>query len=376
MGRCLTGASRGHQTLTVEPEDRHGAFRRTIVVRLIAAFLIVSFLPIGILAYLSARESREPTSEAAHAEATGDEILGIRIAHIEVGVAAASLLLAVGMAAFVGRSLVRRLRKLEQAMHRVERGDLDVRAPTNGWNDEIAHLAGSFNRMIEGLERERLVRDLFGQYVSPEVAALAIERKGRLEGGLVEATVLFVDIRDFTALAETLAPETLIRTLNRFLASASAVVASEGGMVNKFGGDSLLAVFGTPLNPAADHAGRAVRAAVDILHAVERFNAEERHPDVPEVRVGIGIATGEVVAGNVGGEDKVEYTVIGDAVNLASRLQTLTKEAGQRILVSDETARAAAGVVSFVTVGDVAVRGKREPVHACAVVEALTEDGA
>jgi adenylate cyclase len=367
----LTGASRDNQTVAMEPGHRHRAFRSSIVARLIAAFLLVSLLPIGILAYLSARETGQPTAEHAEAEATGDEIMGIRIAHVEVGVAAASLLLAVGMAAFVGRSLVRPLRDLEEAMDRVERGDLEVRAHTNGSNDEIAHLARSFNSMIEGLERERLIRDLFGQYVSPEVAALAIERKGRLEGGLIEATVLFVDIRDFTSLTESLPPATLIRTLNRFLAAASAVVAGEGGMVNKFGGDSLLAVFGTPLNPAADHAGRAVRAALAILGAVERFNAEE-NTGVPELGVGVGIATGEIVAGNVGGEDKVEYTVIGDAVNLASRLQTLTRETGQLILVSDETARAAAGVASFVTVGDVTVRGKRDPVHACAVGESLT----
>jgi adenylate cyclase len=347
-----------------------------VVARLIAAFLLVSLLPIGILAYLSARETSGPAPEQsaeAQAEASGEEILGVRIAHVEVGVAAASLVLAIATAVFLGRSLVRPLRELEGAMHRVESGDLDVRAKTNGRDDEIAHLARSFNRMIEGLERERLVRDLFGQYVSPEVAALAIERKGRLEGQLVEATVLFVDIRDFTALAERLAPEVLIRILNRFLSAASAAVAGEGGMVNKFGGDSILAVFGTPLNPADDHAGRAVRAALAVLAAVDQFNAEERGPDNLDLRVGIGVATGEIVAGNVGGDDKVEYTVIGDAVNLASRLETLTKEAGQPILVSDRTARAAVAVASFITVGDVAVRGKRELVHTCAVVEALTK---
>jgi adenylate cyclase len=336
------------------------------------AFLLVSLLPIGILAYLSARETSEPVGEQAEAQPSGDEILGVRIAHVEVGVAAASFVLALATAALVGRSLVRPLRGLEQAMHRVEGGDLEVRAKTNGRRDEIAHLARSFNSMIEGLERERLVRDLFGQYVSPEVAALAIERKGQLEGSLVEATVLFVDIRDFTTLAERVAPETLIRTLNRFLSEASAAVAREGGMVNKFGGDSLLAVFGTPLNPAQDHAGRAVRAALDILRAVGRFNADTQDPVPLELRVGIGIATGDVVAGNVGGEHKVEYTVIGDAVNLASRLQTLTKETGQPVLVSDATARAAGAVASFTTIGDVTVRGKREPVHTCAIVEALT----
>ena len=357
----------------MQGEHAHGALRSGVVARLIAAFLLVSLLPIGILAYLSARETSGSSTEEAHTEATGDEILGVPIAHVEVGVAVASLVLAIATAAFLGRSLVRPLRELEKAMHRVESGDLEVRAKTNGRNDEIAHLAHSFNNMVEGLERERLVRDLFGQYVSPEVAALAIERRGRLEGQLVEATVLFVDIRDFTGLSERLAPHLLIRALNRFLSAASAAVAGEGGMVNKFGGDSILAVFGTPLNPAPDHAAHAVRAALAVLAAVDRFNAEERDPDHLDLRVGIGVATGELVAGNVGGDDKVEYTVIGDAVNLASRLQALTKETGQRVLVSDVTARAAGAAASFSTVGDVTVRGKREPVHTCAVVEALTE---
>jgi adenylate cyclase len=126
-------------------------------------------------------------------------------------------------------------------------------------------------------------------------------------------------------------------------------------------------VFGTPLNPTPDHAGRAVRAAIAIVRGVARLNAERGEDDSSELRVGVGVATGEVVTGNVGGKDKVEYTVIGDAVNTASRLQTLTKETGQSILVSDETARAAAGVASFRTLGDLTLRGKRAPVHACTV---------
>ncbi len=307
---------------------RHSAFRSSVVARLIAAFLLVSLLPIGILAYLSARETSEPATEHAEGRAGGEEILGIRIAHVEVGVANRELR--------PGARHGRPCRSLAGAAAAQARG-LDAscrerrpRCPreTNGRKDEIAHLARSFNSMVEGLERERLVRDLFGQYVSPEVAALAIERKGRLEGSLVEATVLFVDIRDFTALTERVPPKALIRSLNRFLSAASATVAGEGGMVNKFGGDSLLAVFGTPLNPADDHAGRAVRAALNILDTVERLNRDSQDPALRELRVGIGIATGDVVAGNVGGEHKVEYTVIGDAVNLASRLQTLTKETG------------------------------------------------
>jgi adenylate cyclase len=341
--------------------------RRTpIVARLVAAFVLVSLLPIGTLAGLAIYESREPTEahagETAEEEHAEEEIAGVPTAAVELGVAGGSLLLAILVAVVVGRTVVRPLRELEGAITRVEQGDLDARAPVSG-SDELAHLASAFNEMVMGLERERVIRDLFGQYVTPELAQAAIEHRGRLDGQLVTSTVLFADIRDFTGITEALPASELITMLNRYFDAMAKVIVDAGGLVNKFGGDSLLAVFGSPLNPAPDHAARAVRAAIAMVERLETFNREQNEMLLPEIMVGIGVASGDVVAGNVGSSAKLEYTVIGDAVNTAARLQAMTKELGVSILFSAETARQAGAVARFVSVGDVVVRGKTRPVN-------------
>ena len=353
------------------PTNGRFHWRGRIAVRLLAAFLVVSILPIGILGYLSWREEgRPPPAEAAaggesHAE-SAEEILGIPIATVELGVAGVSLGLSLLMAFFVARTLVRPIRTLEGSMKRVQAGDLDVTAPVAS-KDEIGELAMSFNRMVEGLRREALVRDLFGQYVTPELAEAAIERRGQLDGELVTCTVLFADIRDFTGISETVPATRLIKILNEYFARMSAVVVGERGFVNKFGGDSLLAVFGTPLNPDPDHASCGVHAALRMRDVLAEFNREQHDAWLPQITIGIGIATGDVVAGNVGSEKKLEYTVIGDAVNVASRLQAMTKELDTPILANGETARAATQVAHFERVGEVGVRGKARSVDVFSV---------
>jgi adenylate cyclase len=356
--------------------------RSSIQARLLAAFVVVSFIPIIVLAALSLQEAAaDPeahpvgaeTTEGESAEATESAeldahgtLFGVPIEYVELGVAGTSLLLSIGAAFYVGRTIIRPIRSLETSMHRVETGDLDAVAETTA-DDEIGHLAAAFNRMTAGLRREAIVRDLFGQYVSPEVARMAIERQGHLEGEIVECSVLFVDIRRFTALAEVLPPARLIGTLNRYFERMLAEVEAEGGIVNKFGGDSLLAVFGSPLNPMTDHAGRAVRAALRMREALVEFNREQAASEMPQLRVGFGLATGELVAGNVGSSRKLEYTVIGDPVNLAARLQELTTSLGAEILVGDRTAELARGAATFRSLGEVEVRGRAEHVEVFAV---------
>jgi adenylate cyclase len=374
--------------------------RSSILTRLLAAFVVVSFLPIAVLAILSLQEAAadpgaHPTGEATpHVEgaeggegsesgagepATGEPsaaepateaghgtLFGVPIEFVELGVAGASLVLSLGAALYVGRTIIRPIRSLEASMHRVETGDLEATAEVSA-DDEIGHLAGAFNRMTAGLRREAMVRDLFGQYVSPEVARMAIERHGELVGEVVECTVLFVDIRRFTALAEVLPPARLIGTLNRYFERMLVEVEAEGGIVNKFGGDSLLAVFGSPLNPMADHAQRAVRAALRMRETLVAFNREQVASELPELRVGFGLATGELVAGNVGSRRKLEYTVIGDPVNLAARLQELTTSLGAEILLSARTAELARDVVQMRSLGEIAVRGRAEHVEVFAV---------
>ena len=382
-----------------EPETGEGLGaprrrRSSIQARLLAAFVVVSFIPIIVLAALSLQEAAadpeahpvgaetteagEATEAGGHTEAAEaaeldahGTLFGVPIEYVELGVAGTSLLLSVGAAFYVGRTIIRPIRSLEASMHRVETGDLEAVAETSA-DDEIGHLAAAFNRMTAGLRREAMVRDLFGQYVSPEVARMAIERQGQMAGEIVECSVLFVDIRRFTALAEVLPPARLIGTLNRYFERMLAEVEAEGGIVNKFGGDSLLAVFGSPLNPMTDHAGRAVRAALRMREALAEFNREQAASEMPQLRVGFGLATGELVAGNVGSSRKLEYTVIGDPVNLAARLQELTTSLGAEILVGDRTAELAKGAATFRSLGEVEVRGRAEHVEVFAVEEAAT----
>lgn len=354
--------------------------RMPIVVRLLVAFLTVSLVPISALALLSLQESRggeahvEGQTEEER-ERSGETLFGVPIATVELVVAGGSLVLSVLMAMYVGRTLVRPIRELQSSMSRVEAGDLEAKATVRS-SDELGRLATSFNRMVEGVRREALIRDLFGQYVTPELASVAIERGGKLDGQLVTSTILFSDIRDFTGVSEALPASSLIEMLNRYFERMASVVVQHGGLVNKFGGDSLLAVFGTPLNPNPDHGARAIRAALAMADALAEFNREQADAFLPEVMIGIGLATGDVVAGNVGSTKKLEYTVIGDAVNVAARLQAMTKEVGHAILANAETVRAASKAALFQEVGEVEVRGRVKRVRVFSVDEAEPPDPA
>ena len=334
--------------------------RTSIFARLLLAFAIVSFVPIVVLAMLSIGElTRPPVDPGGSIPVPPDDgtIAGVPMEYVGLGVAGGTMFFALVTALYVGRTIIRPLRQLEASMQLVESGDLEATASV-ARGDEIGNLAAAFNRMVGALKREALVRDLFGQYVSPQVARLAIEQEGSLEGQVVECTVLFVDIRRFTGLAEVLPPARLIGTLNRYFERMLLVVESEGGIVNKFGGDSLLAVFGSPLNPSPDHAERAVRAALGMRVALADFNRQQAAAEMPELNVGFGVATGELVAGNVGSDRKLEYTVIGDPVNLAARLQELTTELGASILMSAATARHAGSITRLRSLGEIAVRGR------------------
>jgi adenylate cyclase len=180
------------------------------------------------------------------------------------------------------------------------------------------------------------MRDLFGRYVSKEVAEQVLKDGADLGGENVPATVLFADIRDFTALTESLPPQQVVDLLNRYYTRMVDAIIEHGGWVNKFGGDSLLAVFGAPIRQP-DHALRAVNAAWSMKCALAEFNTEQEAMGLQPITIGIGISSGEMVAGNVGGKKRLEYTVIGDPVNLASRLESLTKEWKTPVLLSEHT---------------------------------------
>lgn len=224
-------------------------------------------------------------------------------------------------------------------------------------------------RLVRTTAAEQLRRARLGRYFSPQVAAM-------LERGNVEAagerrriTVLFADLRDFTGLAETLDSREVVALLNRFHAAMVEEVFSHGGTLDKYLGDGLLAYFGAPVEQP-DQAERAVRCALAMQSALGRLNTLGQGGGRGDLRMGIGIHTGEAIVGDIGAARRREYTVVGDAVNVAARIEELTKASGEPVLVSAATATEAGAGLAFRVVDEVALRGRLEPVRLLAPTDA------
>jgi adenylate cyclase len=257
---------------------------------------------------------------------------------------------------FLGvRNLGTSLRDMAQAIERVQLGDFDARIPVVA-TDETGLLAQSFNRMVEGLGEREALREAFGAYVDPGLAERVIREGADLEGEDVEVTVLFLDIRNFTAFAEKAPPRDVVALLNEFWEVIVPVLLRWRGHANKFIGDGLLAVFGAP-DHLPDHPYCAVAAALEIAELVaERYKGK--------VEVGIGVNTGRVISGTVGGGGRVEFTVIGDTVNTASRVEAATRDTGDAVLITEATRRLLApGRFDFEHREPVPLKGKTVPVQ-------------
>ena len=224
---------------------------------------------------------------------------------------------------------LRPIRDLAEGTERVAAGDYSQRLPVVQ-DDDLGALAASFNRMQAGLAERQRLQAAFGTYVDPALAARLLEQGDDVfTGERREVTVMFVDIRDFTPFAEANTAEDTVARLNALFEIVVPAVVDAGGHVNKFLGDGALAVFGAP-NDLADHADAAVSAAVLIHRLVaERFDGA--------LRIGIGINTGVVIAGTIGGAGKLEFTLIGDTVNVAARVEQLTKTTGDAILLTHQS---------------------------------------
>jgi len=217
--------------------------------------------------------------------------------------------------------------------------------------------------------RRRQLRRLFERYVSPEVLREITARPDevRLGGEEVEATIMFCDLQGFTTLSEGLRPAQVVELLNRYLGKAVEVIKGHGGTVDKFIGDGIMAFFGAPIKHA-DHPRRAVEAALDLQEAVAReVNPELERLGLPRIKVRVGIHTGPVVVGNVGSPERMEYTAIGDTVNVASRLEGLNKEFGTSIIVGETTFERLDGGYKAKPLGEVRVRGREEPLKVFAI---------
>ena len=326
-------------TLASGPPDRPcGPGVRT---RLITAWALASGVPLLGLGLLAVR-------------ALGGEFHDARSLAIAVLVLAGAGLGAGAIATVLSaRSLAEPIEAVREALARVRVGDLDVQVPVDD-GSELGLLQVGFNEMAAGLrERERL-RDLFGRHVGEDVARRAVENGVALGGETREVAALFVDLVGSTALAARRPPDEVVSLLNCFFAVVVDTVEEQGGWVNRFEGDGALCVFGAPTEQP-DAAGSALAAG--------RVLRERLQLDLPELEAGIGISAGPAVAGNVGAERRLEYTVIGDAINEAARLCELAKRRPGQVLASGATlARASADEATRWRLGDETVlRGRPQP---------------
>ena len=224
-------------------------------------------------------------------------------------------------------------------------------------------------RIDASLEKKRLrdqQKELVRRFATSEVAQDLQQSGFALGGKRVHASVMFADIRGFTPLVESQPPEETIELLNAYYALMFDAINGHGGVVNQMIGDGLMALFGAPL-PLDDCAGSAVDAALEMIELIEQFNLERSAARKPAIRIGIGIATGEVVAGYTGTQQRATYTCIGDTVNLAARLEAHTKVAGRGVLIDENTRRALRDSVRTDALGAVPLKGKTATVEVFAV---------
>ncbi len=266
------------------------------------------------------------------------------------------LVIAIAASIFIGHRVSAPIKAIVHAAQIVESGTLDKVPQLPGSKiRELNDASIAFNNMVKGLHEREMIRETLGRFVPEKVAHSLLAGGGQIEPQQVDATILFCDIEAFTQLTESLGPVKMVDVLNTFFSAMVAILEQHDGVVTQFQGDAILATFNVPItNP--DHATNAIHAAEEMLSCVTSTNFSGE-----ALNVRIGINTGSIVAGAIGAEGRLSYTVHGDAVNLAARLESLNKEYGTRLLVSENTMNLAREL-EFSRVGESAVRGQSKSI--------------
>jgi adenylate cyclase len=288
---------------------------------------------------------------------------------VRISVIALAIAVVVGLlfAGVVTVNLVRPVRRLVSATEDVEKGNLDTEVPVTT-RDEIGKLTKSFNHMVKELRVKAQIRETFGKYVDPRIVQGLIDRPdlAGIQGERRVMTVLFCDMKGFTPASEGMTPPTLVKVINQYLTTVSQPVRAHDGIVDKYIGDALMAYWGPPFNDPQQQARLACEAALDQIVGMEGFRrglveliGVKR--GLPDIDVRIGIATGDVVVGNIGSDVAMSYTLIGDTVNLASRLEGASKLYGTRVLLNAHTAERVRDTMALREIDSILVVGKSEP---------------
>ena len=329
-----------------------GVLRLRVRTRLLVIFLILSVIPLSLLGVLSYTRA---SALLGAAPAVAPRIVENMLVFI-VFIVAVGTLTAIGLSGFVANSVAGPLHGLQGAMRAVEQGHLDASCAVVT-NDELGAVTEGFNRMVQGLREREFLKETFGKYVSPEIRDEILAGRVSLEGQAQEVTILFADLRDFTPWVESTTPREVVHDLNLYFTEMDGAIREHRGLVVQFIGDEIEAVFGAPVAYAA-HAEMAVRAALEMRGRLAAWNAERVRAGKSPLRHGIGIHTGRVLAGNIGSSERHAYALVGDPVNLASRIQGLTKTLGFDILVSADTRERLNGEFRLELLPAVLVKGK------------------
>lgn len=263
-------------------------------------------------------------------------------------------------------SLTWPLKQLAKAADRIARGDFSVRVKPSS-RDEVGALSVTFNGMARGLEERERLRDTFKKFHSEAIAERIMSGKLKLGGETLSAAVLFMDLRDFTAFSEGLEPHQVVEQLNEYLERMVTVIQRHGGIVDKYVGDAIMAAWGVP-DPDPRAPSRALPACIEIRRALAELNEIRRRRRQAPLRIGMGLHYGPVTAGNIGSTNRMEYTLIGDTVNLASRVESLTKEVETDLLVTKSIREAVGKAFEFGETSLHKVKGKALPVEISTVI--------
>lgn len=269
------------------------------------------------------------------------------------------LSLAVLFVFFYAKSMSKPILQLVDVAHEVERGNYhNYLTPHSG--DEIGMLTHSFNTMSKGLDEREKMKDAFGKFVNTELAELAMKGEIKLGGERKYCAIFFSDIRSFTAISEKLEPEEVVEFLNQYMTEMIRCINQTGGVVDKFIGDAIMATWGA-LRPLPNETEAAINASLMMREVLLKFNIGRGSDKKPIIKIGCGINSGYVVSGQIGSNERLEYTVIGDAVNLASRVEALNKPFGTDILITEESYQKVASIFHVEKMQAIKVKGKAKP---------------
>jgi adenylate cyclase len=347
--QLLTGKFGNGETRYVDPQTHQAR---------LGAFRVVGFGGLGVVAEVPEAKS----VEVAHR---------VRYRALCLAIVILSLSFLTGL--IYSRTITWPIENLVEAAHHITEGDFRVQLQVRG-QDEVARLSCAFNEMVHGLEERDRVKEVFHKFYNKEIAKKLLSGEVKLGGELRRGTILFNDIRQFAQLSESLAPEETVEMLNEYFNRMVAIILAHGGIVHKFMGDAIMAFWGIPVE-GKDDSLRALAACLAMRQELVSLNQARHERGKPVLRIGMGLNEGNVIAGYMGSAAMMEYTVIGDTVNLAARIESLTKEYGTDLLVSASVAGNVKDKFIFEPCQTVRVKGKKQAVEIFKVRGYVREDG-